>query len=57
MDSTLNLWNALRIFIVRREGPTCSLLTMNAVTNTETHDTILDVSIGQIVALETNITL
>jgi hypothetical protein len=57
MDSTLNLWNALRIFIVRREGPTCSLLTMNVVTKTETLDMILDVSIDKIVALETNITL
>ena len=57
MDSTLNLWNALRIFIVRREGPTCSLLKMNVVTKTETLDMILDVSIDKIVALETNITL
>ena len=57
MDSTLNLRNTLRIFFVRREGLTCSILTMEVVTNTETLDMASDVSIDRIVALDTNITL
>jgi len=55
MDRTLNLWNALRIFIVRREGPTCCLVTMDVVTNTETLDMASDILIDRIVILETNI--
>jgi hypothetical protein len=43
--------------IVRKEGQTCCLVTMDVITNTETLYMKSDIWIDKIVALETDITL